>query len=75
MKVAHLDTPTGAPCCAPSSATPSSPPPSWRHPSSRPPFSALAQDSDKDDEPPLPLAVDRTIAIDMTEGSWMSPGR
>ena len=34
------------------------------------PFPILAQDSDKDEG--LPLPSDRTLAIDMTEGSWIS---
>ena len=34
------------------------------------PFPILAQDSDEDED--LPLAADRTIPIDMTEGSWIS---
>ncbi len=36
------------------------------------PAGILAQESDGDEDHPLPLPVDRTLAIDMTVGSWIS---
>ena len=36
------------------------------------PAGILAQESDGDEDTPLPLPVDRTLAIDMTVGSWIS---
>ena len=36
------------------------------------PAGAFAQDSEDDPKSPLPLAADRTLAIDMTVGSWIS---
>ena len=36
------------------------------------PAGILAQESDGDGDSPLPLPVDRTLAIDMTVGSWIS---
>ncbi len=36
------------------------------------PAGAFAQDSEEDPKSPLPLSPDRTLAIDMTVGSWIS---
>ena len=36
------------------------------------PGGVFAQETGDKDKSPLPLPADRTVAIDMTEGSWMS---